>query len=127
MALPPRRPRRNGNTVRVQPPSGQVVRPPAGTLGGVSGRRKPTRAGTAAIEQAKRNQREADNVVPLRPGDQHREKVSNMLCRHCGCPWWIAVVTLDRDSRKPTGAITNGRDGPPIVKCHQCGREPRFD
>lgn len=89
---------------------------------------KPTRADVEAIEQAKRNQREADaNVVPLRPGDQQRVKRSNMLCRHCGCPWWIAVVTIDRDDHTPGAVMTNGLNGPPVVKCHQCGREPRFD
>lgn len=128
MAVVPRPPRRYGKTVRVQPPLGQGARPPVGTQGGVSGRRKPTREGVEAIERAKRNQREAENVVALRPGDQQRVKRSNMLCRHCGCPWWDAAVTLDRDTRKPGNAMCGeaGR-GRPIVKCHQCGREPRFD
>lgn len=93
-----------------------------------SGRNTPPRAqppsGTRA--RAARKTPAPTNVVPLRDGDQHRKNRSNYTCRHCGGAWFDAVVTLDRANLRPGVAMTY--DGArPTAKCHQCGREARFD
>lgn len=64
-----------------------------------------------------------DNVVELRAG-QERDVLS---CRHCGGDLWVATVTIDRVTLRPTG-ITDSGDRP-VIRCWHCGRghDPRKD
>lgn len=69
--------------------------------------------------------RRKPTVVPLRPGDQFKSKVSNFRCRACGCPWFKATVTIDQVTLRP--GVVMSEKGAPAPTCHQCGREARFD
>lgn len=66
---------------------------------------------------------DGDNVRELRPGQEK----DALTCRHCGGDLWVATVTIDRRTLRPTG-ITDSGDRP-VIRCWHCGRghDPRKD